>query len=73
MADTFNPYQYSCDKKVSYLEKLDCEKPVSEMTLKEALIIVCGQARESDFYNDIVERACQMVERDLLKKENKDV
>ena len=43
----------------------DCpkvEKPLDEMTFDDALAIVLGQARESDFHDEVVEQACQMIE-----------
>ena len=37
-------------------------KPLSKMKIKDALLIVCGQARASDFHDEVVEQACQMIE-----------
>ena len=54
----FDPYQYGeYDEYFSSKPKL-----LSKMTLKDALLIVCGQARASDFYDEVVEQACQMIE-----------
>ena len=53
----FDPYLYG------EYDEYDSSKskPLSKMTLKDALLIVCGQARASDFYDEVVEQACQMI------------
>ena len=38
------------------------DKTLDEMTFGDALAIVLGQARESDFHDEVVEQACQMTE-----------
>ena len=43
----------------------DCpevEKPIDKMTFDDAVAIVLGQARQSDFHDEVVEQACQMIE-----------
>ena len=55
----FNPDQYSRD--ADYPS--DNEKPLDAMTMDDAVMIVCGQARESDFYNEVVEQAIQILEK----------
>ena len=54
----FDPYWYG------EYDEYDSSKPkpLSKMTLKDALLIVCGQARASDFHDEVVEQACQMIE-----------
>lgn len=50
----FNPGLYGDCPKV--------EKPLDKMTFDDAVAIVLGQARESDFHDNVVEQACQMIE-----------
>ena len=49
----FNPDQYN--RTANYAS--DNEKPLDEMTIDDAIMIVCDQAHESDFYNEVVQKA----------------
>ena len=62
----FNPYQYS-EKHTKEYSETD-PKPLGEMTFDDAALIVIGQARTSDFHDEVVEKACKMLEHhfDLL-------
>ena len=50
----FNPGLYGDCPKI--------EKPIDKMTFDDAVAIVLGQARQSDFHDEVVEQACQMIE-----------